>query len=828
MSNRKSLGFVTALAGGASLIALAQTQPALAQQGAQADQPSASSSGGLEEIVVTARRKEEKAQSVPIAISNVSTSQLEEQRVLTPSELTKEFTGFSTITNNRSVAGLQAGGAIGNSYQWIRGIAGVVPYWADAPTVANAGSLFDVSSVQVLKGPQGTLFGQATNGGAIVYQPKLPTNVFEGFVEAEVGDYNHTRLGGLVNIPIIDDVLLVRIGGRKNHTDGYVYDIAHKTWTSDENNQVGRLAVTIRPTDDIQNDFIGNAFSYKEIPGLNQATNVYTGGVPTVQNLNTRLPYAQCNAVPFAQANACVATYSTLGWYATPGDPNYPVAGLASGWINMAVNTTRWDVLDNLTLKNIASYSEVQVGQAYGGTPFATTLAPSAFGQDLHSWPNGPGVQGTEEFQVLGKAFNDKLSYTAGVFYLFSQGVSAPHQISIQCARVSNGTTNPLGVLAGGTATSCSGTQSYTNDRSQAVYAQGTYDLGDYMDGLSITGGIRYTWDKAYSSNYAYSGTPQNGPNKPQVITGVIAGWGTGEGSHATSYNISVDWQIDPKTLIYVTNSKGFSKGGLTPVTNLVPQARAYGPESLNNIEGGIKADWDLPLDMKARTNISYFYGLYDNAQVQKNVNFPDVFGNPAVSVITANAASGHVDGVDFDLTLLPTDDISLSGGGVWVEHKYDDYPFCAAYVGLTTVCQAGQLYDLKKSIYVIAPKWTWHFRAGYVLPLDESLGKVTFAANVSHVGPYYSSVGPNPPAYGWPSPTRGDYDVPTNFLDLSVSWTSFLGRKGLDGHAYVNNITNAHVGLGQVVNEDQNSYKSTPVAIPRSWGVGLRYAFGP
>ena len=98
MIQRKSVRLTTLLAGGASLFAVISSHPALAQQSAQADQPSASSSGGLEEIVVTARRKEEKAQSVPIAISNVSTAQMDEQRVLTPSELTKEFTGFSTIT----------------------------------------------------------------------------------------------------------------------------------------------------------------------------------------------------------------------------------------------------------------------------------------------------------------------------------------------------------------------------------------------------------------------------------------------------------------------------------------------------------------------------------------------------------------------------------------------------------------------------------------------------------------------------------------------------------------------------------------------------------
>ena len=836
---------------GVSISALASVQPAIAQQGAQSDQPSASSSGGLEEIVVTARRKEEKAQSVPIAISNVTTTSLTEQRILTPSDVIKDFTGFTTLGANRSIGGTSVAGGFGNGYQWIRGVAGVVAYWADSPTISNAGLLFDVGSVQLLKGPQGTLFGQATNGGAILYQPRLPTNVFEGYVEAEVGDYGHTRLDGVVNVPVVDDKLLVRVGGRKNHTDGFVYDIAHKVWDGSENNQAGRLAVTLRPFDSFQNDFVGNAFQYNEIQAVQQAVNVYTLGHGGTQNLNTLRPYAPCNsatgvvggpAATAAQVNACIATYSTLGWYAVPGDLNQ-MTPLTTGWVYNLVDTARWDVTDNITLKNIASYTENGTGTSYAPSNVALNLNPSAFNQDFHSWPNGPAIQGTEEFQILGKALDDKLSYSSGVFYVFNQGSSAPHVINIQCSRVSNGATNTLGFLAGGTPTSCSANVLYSVNRSQALYAQGTYDLSDFLEGLSFTAGYRYTWDKVYANTFTYGGVPESITGKPQQVTSTIAGFGNTESSHAGSYTMSLDWQVDATTLLYITDSKGYSHGGVNTQATIPPQSRNYSPESLNNIELGIKADWNLPYEMRARTNVSGFYGLYDQAQVQSNISFPDVFGNPATSVVTTNAASGHVDGIDAELTLLPTDKISLSLGFSYVDMVYDDYPYCAAFVGSTTVCQPGNLYNLTQAVYPQSAARTGHARVAYTLPIDESLGRVTMAMNFTHVTAFYSSVGPLPPpacpaacptaaqlatSFGWPKPTRGNINPETNQIDLSVIWTGFLGRPGLDAHAYVNNLTNAHWGPGTVANEDQAALKQIYVAQPRNFGFGLKYAFGP
>jgi iron complex outermembrane receptor protein len=378
-------------------------------------------------------------------------------------------------------------------------------------------------------------------------------------------------------------------------------------------------------------------------------------------------------------------------------------------------------------------------------------------------------------------------------------------------------------VLAGGVASACSETVSYANSRTHAVYAQGTYDLSDFLDGLSLTGGVRYTWDKTYGTVNQFSGTPQTA-TAPAVIGPALISWGQTETSHAPSYTISVDWQLDPKTLVYFTNSEGYSRGGVTLIGTLPAAARNYNPESLNDLEIGIKADWDLPWDMKARTNIAYFYGFYDNIQVPAQAAILDVFGNVATVTTTTNAANGHVSGVDFDLTLLPTDDIQLSFGGVESTDDYDNYPYCTSF-GAGGRCL--NVVSYIQQPFVVAPRWTWHGRAAYTLPIDEALGKVTLAANVSHISAYYGS-GFNYPTPGWPGSPIQNTSVNTYDVDMALNWTSFLGRAGLDARAYVNNLMNDHWGQGAIPTYTAPGVNSQPVARPRSWGVGMRYAFGP
>jgi len=158
----------TILLATASILTLAASHPAMAQA---SDQPAASAStgSGLEEIVVTARRREEKAQTVPIALTSLTPERLAKQDIRSNLDLLRDVPGLNGST----------GASLGVSFTFIRGVQGVVSYFDQIPTAVtgvNQSYFFDVSNVQVLKGPQGTLFGLSNDAGAILYEPNRPTN----------------------------------------------------------------------------------------------------------------------------------------------------------------------------------------------------------------------------------------------------------------------------------------------------------------------------------------------------------------------------------------------------------------------------------------------------------------------------------------------------------------------------------------------------------------------------------------------------------------------------------------------------------------------------
>src|ERR1700761_6461648 len=236
-----------ALACTASLFSLGQPTPAFAQ----ADQPSASS-GNLEEIVVTARRKEEKLQSVPVAITAFTPALLEEKHIESASDLAHHVPGLASSQETRDEQVFYLRGQGPNGGQG--GAPGVVTYFSEVPFYASGpGIYFDLDNLQVLRGPQGTLFGRNTTGGAVLFEPKHPTNNFEGYVQLTLGDYNRQGVEAAVNIPIIADTLLVRVAGSRETRDGYTKDIGTNQDLDNRDYWAGRIGVTWRPTDDFEN-----------------------------------------------------------------------------------------------------------------------------------------------------------------------------------------------------------------------------------------------------------------------------------------------------------------------------------------------------------------------------------------------------------------------------------------------------------------------------------------------------------------------------------------------------------------------------------------------
>ena len=172
---------------------------------------------GIEEVIVNARRTEENLQRVPITVTAMTAAEVQRNSI-------NSITDFETHVPALSFCC----GRGGTTNAKLRGVPGVLAYWAEAPAPLGGGGAlyFDLENLQVLKGPQGTLFGLSTNGGAVLFQPAKPKDEFSGYVQGTAGTYDRVGLEGVLNVPIVDDKVLFRAGFQRNYRKGYIYDTA--------------------------------------------------------------------------------------------------------------------------------------------------------------------------------------------------------------------------------------------------------------------------------------------------------------------------------------------------------------------------------------------------------------------------------------------------------------------------------------------------------------------------------------------------------------------------------------------------------------------------
>ena len=203
--------------------AMAQTAPAASDSDA-----AAADDGALNDIVVTARRTEERAQRVPVAITAFTQDTLREHSISNGTDLqnfTPSLSVLGHVSRNNETYAIRGMGGTGGAGTGSG--PGVVAYFAEVPTTASGpGVFFDLNSLQVLKGPQGTLFGRNTTGGAVLLEPVRPrTDRVEGYAALTLGNLERRSGEAAINVPIVSDVLAVRIAGRFDRRDGYVHDV---------------------------------------------------------------------------------------------------------------------------------------------------------------------------------------------------------------------------------------------------------------------------------------------------------------------------------------------------------------------------------------------------------------------------------------------------------------------------------------------------------------------------------------------------------------------------------------------------------------------------
>jgi len=803
---------LTALVVGAGLMIAAPAARA------QADQPAAMK-GGMEEIIVTARRKEERIQTVPMAITAFTTAGLQARSIQNLVDLQHSVPSFTYGPTQRSGIG---------SDPTIRGLPGVVTYFAQVPLIQGNQigdyQAFD-NTLQVLKGPQGTLFGQNTTGGAILLEPNRPTNEYEGYAQVMFGAHNWEQFEAVANIPIVADKLLVRVGGKHDQRDGFttVADTpyAGKFKGLDLDNRdswYGRASVTFRPTDDIENYFVadetyvhtnGTALILDQLnfdPGFAGSTIHYALNQPK---------YAPASPAYFLALQKSLGVRQIIGFTpaiflpGTSKQVTYNFAGPIEKAQNYdIVDILKWDVSDDIQVKNILGYvnSRELTRSNFTDTPIISQGFVSPQGWNNSSVGAGGGVglttQYTEELQANGKALGGALSYTVGGFLMY-------RSIGPGDGTITTGTNQlPSQILVS--------TGGGGDARTQALYSQGNYDLGSLwnaLDGLKFTGGFRYNWD--WSSQYQHIRIPnillignENPPICASGTKGTKCDVAHGGHFHSPGWNLSLDYQLDPGTLIYVSSSKGYRAGGFTPGAATVAD-QVYQPETLVNVEVGIKADWTL-FGMQGRSNVDAYHGFYSNIQegvvatveVCTRPNDPSSC-TPSNFGVTENAAEATAEGIEFEGSLYPFKDLELRTADSFNHNVFDN--FSSATFG-----------QLAGRSFTGFPKLKLAMGATYHLPVDESWGDLSVKADWYYQTHYLTNT------------DNGPGSAPTHHLiNLGVDWTNMFGNP-VDLSFFMTNVTDATFVLGNFALYSQQGFVSKVYNEPQMWGFRLKYRFEP
>jgi iron complex outermembrane receptor protein len=781
--------------------------PAIAQSQAQG---SAAAGTGLEEIVVTARRREEKLQTVPVAVTALTPVEIQNRGIESSSDLQHYVPSLMSSQQSRDeqVFYLRGQGPNGGS----GGSPGVIAYFSEVPfTGSGPGIYFDLDNLQILRGPQGTLFGQNTTGGAVLFQPKHPTNNFEGYVQLTLGDYNRQGVEAAINIPIVEDKLLVRIAGAKETRDGYTYDIGTRQDLDNRDYWSGRIGVTWRPTDDFENYLVYDSlYNHTNGTGLILQT-INKGRDPSLGFITEpngrRVPllqgsFARTFGVPVIAA--ALADQRALG----PRTVDTDIAGLDKTYSWGITDIARWDVSDNLTIRNIFGYREIKnlLRSDFDATPLL---------QGGYSTPDGweiNNAQYSDEIQFQGRALDDKLSLIAGAFYEFLHPAGYTVAVVPTTTALAPGINAPVAVFGNAYGQNALGPEGETT-RTEAVFVQGTYDFSGIspdLEGLKFTAGARYTWDYRSNSNFStiVIDLSQFGGGNLVLPCGPASGLACTYANHtfqAPTWTADLDYQITPETLVYAKGSRGFKAGGFNGAGGtLFPNK--YESEYVTDVEIGLKSDWDI-MGIKTRTNIDGFHDDYRNAQRAVGVQFDLVPGNASTNTSTTVIANGDavVQGIEFEGTVIPVNGLTMTASWSYVDAHYTK--FFIPTVG-----------DRTNLPYPFVPKNKFGFSADYILPfVPEDMGEVHAIADYVHTGRIQYSTDSREPAGDEPG---------YGLLNLRLNWNNVAGQP-FDASFFMTNVTDNLYAIGKFGIYTTEGFVSQLYGEPQMWGFQLKYRFG-
>ena len=755
----------------ASVIAIAPMNGAQAgtAEAQQAEAQQAQGASVADDIVVTARRREERLNDVPIAVTAFNEDLLKSAQVITPKELSQFVPSLNVNTGNAregnrfTLRGQGATLAAGEA---------VVTYLAEAPVPAlaagAAGMIFDLQNVQVLNGPQGTLFGRNTTGGAVLLTPRGADNGDGGYIEAGYGNYNNREFSGAFNVALIPDKIMLRVAGTWRQRDGFTRNVLPGATNSrlDDVNYYGlRATLLVRPFDGLENSTI-----FQRSQSDTNGTGFFIEQVsPTAPAFQDAL-------------NAALARQRSLGPREVENNPTFFLQRT-----NLLINTTTLELSDNVRLKNIFSHitSRSKNGYDLDGSGLTGLLdiidGPNAGNTSANGQANHRYL--TEELQLSGEFLDRNLTVQVGAFLLDYEPKGYSHYED-----VTYGVRRILVQTESGS--------------SKALYAQGTLDLGllsEGVSGLRLTAGYRYTWDKKRASVDRYnvsSGACASRPatfSFPDCEVNYNGEWAKG------TYTLGLDYKITPDIMVYATTRRGYKSGGFN--VNSDPSGPfaafiAFNPETITDYEVGLKAAYRAG-GVSFNTTLAGFTASYKDIQRTQSSIVP---GDPPLFTnLVTNAASGKISGVELQ-QVIRTGGLTLDGNLSYLDAHYKRFIL------------PGNL-DVSGQELPYSPKWKYGINLSY--QADTSIGDLVLRAGYNWSG----RVRFNDP------PQVGNFFGGYGLANASATLSRVAGTP-LDVDLYMTNVLNKRYVQQRMPYMNSFGYVSAFYTEPRMYGFRLRYNF--
>lgn len=685
--------------------------------------PPQEDTGQLNEIIVTARRRNESIQTTPVAVTAIAPSQLE-------ASVATKISDLQGLAPNVLITQQSTGAATANIS--IRGIAFADVEKSFDPAVGvnvdgvyigtSTGQLldfFDIASIEILRGPQGTLFGRNTIAGVINVRRTRPTGEFGGKLEASYGSYKSLGLRGVLNLPVVPEVLAVKLFEFHQQDGGFLKEAGTGRKIGATNSENFGASILLTPSPDFD--------ALLTLEQQNQKFKTYNGSLSRTGDVFCDfglLTPDMCNR------NNSEDIYTIFKAQDNPGTYRARAATLE---MNLDAGFTKF--------ASVTSYRESREKQL---ADYST--AGNYLGDRRQKY-----YQFSQELRASGDLF-EGFDYVAGLYY-FESRYRLVQFTSIPAFGVIDSLQDTTG-----------------KSRSQAAFVDFNWE---FAPRLRLSGGGRYTHD-----------TKRN-INPLLVSAGGTLGVRAKESWSKFTPKVSLDYRPTDDLMVYGSWSRGYRSGGFNGRGQTLNSATTpYDPETVDAYEIGVKSEF---LDRKVALNLAAFYTDYKDIQQSTTVPLPVA---PFNETLVQNAAGAKIKGIEADIAIRPTPDLTIRGAAGYTDSKFKDY-----IVGQLVGADVRQ-FDLSDVDLIYAPKLTAAINAEYKVPIGEN--ELRFNAGYRFVTRYDQQIAPDPatpiPATGTVIVAQNDPRLRSdrqNLLDASVSFVFATNASGAKARvtAYARNL---------------------------------------